>query len=433
MFESALAYLASRGMGRALRHRDFALFAGFAWLSWLGLWVQRTAVMWLTWELTHSGVWLGAMAIGEIVPYVVFAPLAGAISDRFDRLRIARVAQLAATAVPFALTSCAFAGVLTVELLLVFVALSGAAETFWSAVRLAMTPNMVPKEDVGGALSIGAMSFNVSVFVGPALFGLLITSFDVAWAFAFNTAMCASFYAALNFVRLMVQESQTRRAKNFFAEIAEGVAYTFRHPGISIMLPMMLFSSVCLRGYRDLLAGISDTVYFQGAHGLAMLLAATGIGAIVSSLYLGNVARVKGLTFYIIANQAAAISALVLFGLVDFFWIGLLCSAALGWTITTIGIGSQILLQTAMRGEMRGRVMSLWSINVRVGPAIGALAAGTLSEWWGFQLPLMVLGLIFLLPLSYFYRRRKHIASYMEVGPDEAPNAPPKANPRPAE
>jgi MFS family permease len=387
--------------------------------------------MWLTWELTHSGVWLGAMSIGEIVPYIVFAPIAGAISDHFDRLRIARVAQLAATAVPLALTAFAFAGGLTVELLLVFVMLSGGVETFWSAARLAMTPNMVPKEDVGGALSIGAMSFNVSVFVGPALFGLVITTLDVAWAFAFNTLMCGMFFVALHFVRLMVHERQTRRAKNFFAEIAEGVGYTFRHPGISIMLPMMFMSSICLRGYRDLLAGISDTVYFQGAHGLAMLLAATGIGAIVSSLYLGNVARVKGLTFYIIANQAAAVAAITLFGLVNFFWVGLLCSAALGWTITTIGIGSQILLQTAMHGEMRGRVMSLWSINARVGPAIGALTAGTLSEWWGFQLPLMVLALVFVLPLAYLYRRRKHIASYMEVGPDEAPGAQPKANPNP--
>ena len=60
MLKAALSYVATRGMGRALRHRDFAIYAGFALFSNLGVWVQRPAIMWLTWQLTHSGTWLAS-------------------------------------------------------------------------------------------------------------------------------------------------------------------------------------------------------------------------------------------------------------------------------------------------------------------------------------------------------------------------------------
>jgi predicted MFS family arabinose efflux permease len=243
----------------------------------------------------------------------------------------------------------------------------------------------------------------------------------VTWAFAFNAVSFALYFVALQFIRLTMREPQSRRGRNFFADISEGVAYTLRHPGISILLPVMLLSAICLRGYRDMLAGISDTIYHMGAQGFSILLAATGIGAILSSLYLGNVAKVKGLTNYLIANQAAAVGAIVVFGTIHYYWVGLACSAVLGWCVTTIGIGAQILLQTAVRGEMRGRVMSLWSIVVRAGPALGAQIAGRASESWGFQTPLVALALIFIVPLSFIIFRRGRVAANMEVGPDQAP------------
>ena len=410
-------------MGRALRHRDFALYAVFGWFSSLGLWVQRTAVMWLAWQLTHSGTWLGAIAIAEIVPYVLFAPIAGAISDRFDRLKVARAAQFAAMLVTTLLTVLSFSGLVTIELLFVLIMFSGGVETFWTAVRMAMPPNLVPKDDVAAALSIGALTFNVSISVGPVISGFIITHWAVSWAFAFNAVSFALYFVALQFIRLTLREPQSRRGRNFFADMTEGIAYTLRHPGISILLPVMLLSALCLRGYRDLLAGISDTVYHLGAQGFSILLAATGIGAILSSLYLGNVAKVKGLTNYLIANQVTAVVAIVVFGTIHHYWVGVACSAVLGWCITTIGIGAQILLQTAVRGEMRGRVMSLWSIVVRAGPALGAQIAGRASEWWGFQIPLVALALIFVVPLGFMFVRRGRVAAYMEVGPDEAPNA----------
>ena len=68
----------SHDIARALRHRDFALFAVGALISTMGMWVQQVAIGWLTWELTHSGAWLGIIALSNSLPSLILVPFAGA-------------------------------------------------------------------------------------------------------------------------------------------------------------------------------------------------------------------------------------------------------------------------------------------------------------------------------------------------------------------
>ena len=77
--------LGEHGMGRALRHRDFTIYALAGWLSNIGLWVQKTALFWLTWELTKSYSALGGLAFAEAIMTILVMPYAGTLTDRFDR------------------------------------------------------------------------------------------------------------------------------------------------------------------------------------------------------------------------------------------------------------------------------------------------------------------------------------------------------------
>jgi len=85
--------LGKHGMGRALRHRDYALFALAGWLSNIGLWVQKTAMFWLTWKLTGSYSALGALALAEASMTIMVMPYAGTLTDRFDRIKMAKISQ----------------------------------------------------------------------------------------------------------------------------------------------------------------------------------------------------------------------------------------------------------------------------------------------------------------------------------------------------
>ena len=80
-------------LAATLRQRNFALYLWGGWPALVGMWVHRVAVGWLTWELTHSGTWLGLIAVADLAPTVFVTPLAGVIADRMDRRMLAIYSQ----------------------------------------------------------------------------------------------------------------------------------------------------------------------------------------------------------------------------------------------------------------------------------------------------------------------------------------------------
>ena len=102
----------------ALAHRNYRIYAGGNAVSLVGIWMQRVAVGWLAWTLTHSGTWLGVMSMAEFFPVVFLSPLAGALADRRDRVGIIRVTQIAGSVEASLLAVLVYTGAITIELLL---------------------------------------------------------------------------------------------------------------------------------------------------------------------------------------------------------------------------------------------------------------------------------------------------------------------------
>src|SRR3954454_18505884 len=105
-------------LGRALSHRDARLFFAASLISWTGLWVHRIAVTWLAWEMTRSAFWVGMVAFCDLAPAVVFSPIAGAIADRMDRIRLTMLSQAAIALQAAAVAGLIATGNLTIGLLL---------------------------------------------------------------------------------------------------------------------------------------------------------------------------------------------------------------------------------------------------------------------------------------------------------------------------
>jgi MFS family permease len=95
---------------RVFTNRNFAIFTAGNSVSVVGVWVQRIAVGWLTWDLTHSAAWLGAVGMAEFLPAIVMAPVAGALADRLDRRRIAVIGQILAMAQASTLAALSITG-----------------------------------------------------------------------------------------------------------------------------------------------------------------------------------------------------------------------------------------------------------------------------------------------------------------------------------
>src|SRR6266545_1243093 len=91
-----------------LRNANFGVYSAGSAVSLIGMWMQRIAIGWLTWQMTKSGLWLGIVAFADFFPVLLIGPVAGAAADRWDRLRVVKTSQtlsLVQATVLFALTA----------------------------------------------------------------------------------------------------------------------------------------------------------------------------------------------------------------------------------------------------------------------------------------------------------------------------------------
>ena len=417
------------GIVRALRNPNYGVYVAGNSVSLVGTWMQRIAVGWLTWELTGSGAWLGLVAFADLFPSVFIGPIGGALADRFSRLRIIGVAQSMAMLQAFSLFLLTATDLISIEILFSLVLLNGVVMGFNQPSRLALVPSLVPRADLTTAVALNAIIFNLARFIGPAVAGLLIVSVGVAAAFAANTLSFLVFLLALSRIRLdpAAEASPSARGRSLIGDVADGIRYTAGHPGIGPLLLLFLILAVGVRPFVELLPGFAADVFGRGAEALAMLSSTIGIGAIMSGLWLAQRGESGGLTRITLAAVGLVAIAILGFVATDIFWLGLIAVAVAGAAMVLSGVGAQTLVQMSVDPEMRGRVLSIYGIIFRGGPAAGALIMGALSEGLGLRWPLAGGAFIVLALWLRTWRRRRRLADLLEGAWD----VPPKAEPSP--
>ena len=196
----------------AMASRNYRNYAIGSFASHVGTWVQRVAVGWLAWELTHSGLWLGMIAFADLAPTVFLAPVCGVVADRVDRLHGSRVTQSLAALQAFSLWGMAIAGWLTIEWLFCLVLVQGVIMAFNQPLRFAIIPSLVEHKDLGSAIAINSISFNFARVAGPALAGIIIAQSGTATAFLINSVTYVLFIVSLFSINPRFAAARRRKA-----------------------------------------------------------------------------------------------------------------------------------------------------------------------------------------------------------------------------
>jgi predicted MFS family arabinose efflux permease len=398
-----------------LRNANFGIYSAGAAVSLVGMWMQRIAIGWLTWQLTRSGLWLGIVAFADFFPVLLIGPIAGAIADRWDRLRVVKTCQtisLVQAATLFAITA---SGHINIGLLVALAAVQGTVVAFNQPARLALVPSLVPAADLAGAVAINSVVFNLARFVGPMCAGPAIVWWGVEAAFAANVLTYAVFLMALARIRLAPAAHAHGKDRSFAADLREGIRYTATHPGIAALLVLLTAIGIGGRPLNELLPGFADDLFRSGAGGLSILAAAIGGGAILGGVWLGHRAHAGGLTA--IALAGALIGALAAMATIatGSMWIAVPAIAVFGFALSTSGISIQTLVQLSSDRAMRGRVMGLYGLIFRGAPAIGALAAGLASAHFGLRWPVALGALMVIAVCLWTWRRRDRIAQALHT------------------
>ncbi|MBO88594.1 MAG: hypothetical protein CMP14_03655 [Rickettsiales bacterium] len=415
-----MAKTGSSAVFRTLQIPNFRNYMAGNFASQAGMWVQRIAVGWLTWELTNSPTWLGAMAMADFFPNVIIAPLAGALADRWDRLKAVRLYVTISAVISSIIVWLTVIGEINVYLLFILVLLNGIVMSFNYPVRLSIIQSLVGREALTSAVSISAIVFNVARIGGPAFAGPAIAIWGVGPVLTFTVVADFVFVATLYKIQLL--RSTTKKSTEettLGVEIMDGFRYAFKHPGIGPLLIILVMMAIFGRPFIELLPGFADKIFSRGVDGFAWLTSILGVGSFIGSISLAKRDGVKGLTRILIFNTLVLSLAVIGFAATDNFWIAMFFTAVVGYAIVAIGVIEQTLIQVAVDDSMRGRMLSFYTLIARGCPSIGALLMGWLSSFYGLQPPIIAGAVICIGIWAWSRRRLTMLENSLEFYPEE--------------
>jgi MFS family permease len=387
----------AQGTGRqatsALANRNFLIYLCGNTISLHGLWVYRVALGWFAWELSHSELWVGIVAATQFAPAVVFGPIFGVLADRFDRRATSILINSVSVINMLVLGLLTSLGFIDIRVLVLLSLMQGILDGAHAPVRMSVVPNLVGRAQLQNAIALASVSFNMSLFFGPAIAVFIIAVFGVATAFVVNGVSYLALIAAMVVIELNPSAKPPEARKHPWHELKDGARYVLGHRTIRTLLVVAALVSVFGRGALEMLPAFADDVYDGGASALAILTSAIGGGAVLVGLVLARGTRWLDTRAIHLALAIAGV-LVALLGALDSFALAIAVVALLGVTLSLCGIGSQILLQTMVDDEVRGRVSSFWGMIAFGGTSLGSLLVGAAAHVFGLQPAVVATGVL---------------------------------------
>ena len=389
----------------ALRHESFRIYFFALVTQVLAFQMFIVTLGWLTFQLTHSPLYLGYVNLVYAVPFVLLTVAGGVAADRMNRQRVIQVSQGIS-----ALMVGGFAVVAVMDLaepwhLLIFAAALGAMQAFDSPARHAIYPALLPdSRDLPSAVALNSVAWQGTRVVGP-----LVAGFVIAWGGAgasfFVTAVGLSVMAvAMGMVRPLRREQSAGR--NVVRDFWDGVVLTCRTPAFRLLMGITFFASLFVVGFVLQLPAFAEDVLKQGPKGLGYLYTSLGIGGIAGVVAAPLLGQRYPARHLIIFGAVASSSLIVVFALSTSFLLSLAVVLLAGFAGAIFNVAVQVALQTLVPEEFRGRVMGIYILNYPF-QSLGAALLGAVATITGISVAvaaggaattLFVLGLVVMSP-----------------------------------
>jgi MFS family permease len=371
-----------KGTFRSLNNFNYRMWAGGAFVSNVGTWMQRTAQDWLVLTgLTHHN----ATAVGVVIalqfgPQVLFLPVTGFAADHFDRRKLLIATQASMGALALGLGILTVVGLVQLWHVYVFAFLLGSVAAFDSPARQTFVSELVGEADLSNAVALNATSFNAGRLIGPAIAGVLIAAVGSGWVFLINAASFVAVLCSLSFLRVG-ELNRTSRALRTRGSLAEGFRYVRKRPDLKAVLLMLFLIGTFGLNFPIYISTMSVTTFHAGAGQYGLLTSIMAIGSVVGAL---------------LAARRAKPQIALLFGGAAIFGFGFALAAVMpnywlfGLALIVIGVSAQTFTTTALstvqlttEPVMRGRVMAILLAIALGGTPVGAPIVGWVADTFG--------------------------------------------------
>jgi len=390
---------------RALQHRNYRLFFGGQSISLVGTWITRVATSWLVYRLTGSLVLLGVVGFCGQIPTLLLAPFAGVIVDRSDRKRILLYTQVLSMLQSFALAAMVFTDTVTVPLILGLQLLQGVINAFDTPARQTFVVEMVDdRADLPNAIALNSSMVNASRILGPSIGGVIIAATGEGWCFLIDAISYIAVIASLLMMNVEPREIK-RSATNLLDELRTGYDYVSGFLPVRTALILLALVSILGMPYTVLMPAIATNLLHGGPHTLGFLMTASGVGALAGALYLASRRTVLGLGRAMVYSTSAFGLGLVAFSLSRTLWLSLLILPFVGGGMMVTMASTNTIIQTIVTEELRGRVMSYYTMAFLGTAPIGSLIAGVVADRIGPARTILVGGLCCLATVVWYRLR----------------------------
>jgi MFS family permease len=375
---------------RAFRHRNFQLFFSGQLISLIGTWMQTVAQAWLVYRMTKSALLLGSVGFASQIPVFLIAPFGGITADRANRQRLVIATQTAAMILAGILAWLCLSGRVHVWHIFVLASTLGVVNAFDIPGRQAFIVDMVGKEDLMNAIALNSSMFNGARVIGPAIAGILVAKIGEGWCFAANSI---SYIAVIVGLSLMHVHCAPRTSKHSpIEDIIEGFRWVNHTRVIRALLLLLGLVSLVGMPYTVLMPVFADRILHGGARGLGILMGATGVGAMFGALTLAAKTGVKGLGRWVSTACASLGISLFLFSFSTHFWLSAALLLPAGYSMMLQMACSNTLIQTMVPDQLRGRVMSVYSMMFMGMAPFGAFFGGALAHHIGAPITVAIGG-----------------------------------------
>lgn len=380
-------WLGSFGANSPFRHRGFTFFWWARFLNTFATEAVSVAVGWQVYDLTHNPFDLGLVGLIQFAPSLLLVLVTGAASDRFNRRMIFAIGQVTEAVAVSGLLIITIMGVANVGLIFAFLAVLGVARAFMNPASQSLIPNLVPPQDLAGAIALSASSWQFATIVGPVAGGLL---YGIGAGVPYAAALAIYLAGATLVFGVAKPPARTGREPTSWSNIVAGIRYVFREKIVLGAISLDLFA-VLLGGAVALLPAYASDILEAGPVGLGFLRSAAGIGAIATAAYLTIRPITDNAGRIMFACVAAFGAATLVFGLSRNIWLSVVALAIAGAVDMVSVYVRETLIQLWTPDTVRGRVSAVNQVFIGASNEIGEFRAGTVAAAIGL-VPTVVIG-----------------------------------------
>jgi len=405
------------GTFQSLRVRNFRLFVIGQLLSGTGTWMQGVAAPWLVLQLTGSGVALGFDTSLQFLPILLFGAWGGLVADRFDNRRIQLVTQVCYALVAATLFGLVATHVVQLWMVYTLSFLSGCVTAIDMPTRQSFYLEMVGPDDLTNAMSLNTATFTGARIVGPAIAGVLIGVFGTAPVFLINAISYLAVVVAL--VSMRVGDLHPREhAARAAGQIREGVRYVWRTPELRLPMALMAVVFLCAFNFMVLLPLLAVRTFHGRSSTYGVILSLFGLGSLVGALVMASRARQPDSRR--LARLGVVLGAIAVgLALAPSLGVAWLLLPPLGAAGIAFAVAANSTLQLTSTPQMRGRVMSLYTVVFLGSTPLGGPVAGWVGEHLGPRVGLAGGGVIAVAASAFALRVLQRVRSPARVLPSQ--------------